>query len=199
MLKKSIISLLLFLLSFSSYAQYLPEALGSVHRVRNVPVFMYAYPVADYEEVESLTAIASGLTVGLEGEVNMNEIVIELVAKAKRKQRKGKIADFDAIIINPDNYSGTLIRFYDEPVLLSEPMRISSVPIFIYSSPEADYEEVSERWSFMTLSAYDDDIYQRMHNIVRRAKRRAQKGKTPPFDAIVIDPVSNTHSLIRYY
>lgn len=198
MLKQSFLIVLLIITATFSHAQYQPEALGTVQRVRNVPVFLYSYPVADFEEVGHLTAIASGLTVGLDGEVRINEIVNELVGKAKRKERKGKIADFDAIIINPDTYSGILIRFFDEPSQFAEAIRIQNVPVFMYAHPDGDYEEVSERWSFMTLSEYSD-IYQRMHDIVRIAKRRVRKGKIAPFDAIVVDPISNTHSLIRYY
>lgn len=196
-MKKSFVVILLCLIGFMSHAQYQPEILGTAQRVRNVPVFMYAYPLADYEEVETLTAIASGLTVGLEGEIQINEMVNELVGKAKRKQRKGKIADFDAIIIDPDSYQGILIRFTDEPSLISEPIRVMNVPVFMYAYPEGDYEEVRERWSFLTLSGYSD-IQERTRDMVRIAKRRAQKGKIPHFDAIVIDPISNTHTLISY-
>lgn len=196
-MKKSALVVFLCLLGFLSHAQYQPEILGTVQRVRNVPVFLYAYPVAEYEEVGTLTAIASGLSVGLEGEVRINEIVNELVGKAKRKLRKGKVADFDAIIIDPDSYQGILIQFTEEQSLVSDPIRVMNVPVFMYAYPEGDYEEVSERWSFLTLSGYSD-ITQRTRDIVRIAKRRAQKGKTPPFDAIVIDPISNTHTMISY-
>lgn len=170
---------------------------AKVEKVLNVPVFIYSYPVNEYTENETVYANWSAVLDALGGNASVADKVKEVVRTAKNKTSKGKIDDFDAIIINPDDYSGILISFNEEVSLEAEVTKINNTPVFLYSYPQNEFIEVGEYmaiWSVLLGS----DLSTRTKELVRKAKRKVQKGKVDDFDAIIINPDDFAGLLIKY-
>ncbi len=200
---KKLLILTLSFFSFVAGAQDVGQSTGYVDRVMNVPVFMYAYPDAEFSEVRELSATWAWILDGPDYFTTVNERVREIVRKAKRKERKGKIEPFDALVIHPDDFTGVLIRFDENVNLKSRVLRVDGIPIFMYSQPGRNYEIVrrmTATWSAISTGVDCQDpawVDDRVDEIVRRASRKRRRGKVD-FDAIIIDPDSFTGTLIKY-
>lgn len=196
--------LVILLLSFGllANAQQPDQRAGYVDRVLNVPVFMYAYPDASFSEVTEMTATWSLLLDSPECYSNVNDRVREIVRKAKRREGKGKIGQFDALVIHPDDFTGVLIRFDEETDLRSQAFSVDGIPIFMYAQPDRDYREVrrmSATWSAISTGLDGWGwVEERVDEIVRKALRKRRKGKVGDFDAIIIDPDNFSGTLIKY-
>ena len=199
---KKLLVILLSSFSLLAHAQRPDQRAGYVDRVLNVPVFMYAYPDAPFTEVTELTATWSLLLDSPECYSSVNERVTEIVRRAKRRERKGRIGQFDALVIHPDDFTGVLIRFDEGMDLRSQAFSVDGVPVFMYAQPDRDYQEVrrmSATWSAISTGLDGDTwVDDRVDEIVRKALRKRRKGKVGNFDAIIIDPDSFSGTLIRY-
>lgn len=197
-MKKISYTIFLIMLVSLLQAQTKKISQATVEKVLNIPVFMYSYPTAEYEEKEEVTAIWSAIAVGLDEEVGIGEKTKELINTAKRKLRKGKVSEFDAMIINPDDFSGMLIKFSGEKDLKAEVRRVSGVPVYIYSYPTDDYEEVGEMTALLSALLGGSSLSDRVKEMIRKAKRKEKKGKVENFDAIIISPDDFTGILIKF-
>lgn len=157
---------------------------GDVHLVENVPVYLFSTPVESYTETGTVnTTIVGALWLFDEyDELAVDEKVRLIVRAAKRKARKGKVADFDAIMINREGWIGTMISFDEQRSTESRVDRVENVPIYIFNTPNKPYREVG-----MLNNVFETTFTSRSVNaFVRRAKRKARRGKIEAFDAIVI-------------
>ena len=158
---------------------------------------MYSYPTNEYEEVENISATWSAIGSGLDEDVGISERTKELINKAKNKKKKGKVSEFDAMIINPDDFTGTLIKFIREKSLIAEVKRVSGVPVYIYSYPNDEYEEVKEVTATFSSIRGGNFLSERVKEMVNKAKRKEKKGKIDHFDGIIISPDDFTGILIN--
>ena len=147
---------------------------ANVEKILNVPVYMYSYPTSDFEEIKTFGAFFSELSSSLGGETSVNDIVKEIINKAKNQQKKGKVDEFDAIIINPDDYSGILIELSDNTNLRSEVIKVLNVPVFMYSYPVDEFEEVDEYEATLSFLVGESSLSERTKEIVKKAKRRQE-------------------------
>lgn len=195
---KPVFFLMGLIFSLQTFSQNDLSKTATVEKVLNVPVFIYAYPSVDFEEVETMSATMSAIADALGEESSVSSKIKEIVNKAKRKAKRGDVGPFDAIIINPDDYSGILIKFTDEISLHSEVKKISNVPVFLFSYPEQSFEEVDQYSATFSALLGGSSLSRRTKEIVTKAKKREKKGKVEPFDAIIISPDDFTGILIKY-
>jgi hypothetical protein len=179
-------------------AQEVTETSAVVEKVLNVPVFMYSYPTTEFTEIETHTATWSAIASGLGEDMSVDDKVKEIINKAKNKQKKGDVKDFDAIIINPDDYPGILIKFTNQVDLKSQVKKVSNVPIFMFSYPEKPFDEVGTLEATFSALLGESKLSERTKEIVNKAKKRLEKGKVKPFDAIIISPDDFTGILIKF-
>lgn len=191
-------TVVLFLLPGFAIGQHHLKTAGTVDRVLNVPVYLFSYPVDEYIEVGSLPAVGSMLSVGTGEGVNIQEMTRELVFVAKRKMEKGKVEEFDAIIINPENYSGILIRFTERSSRVSEVARVRNVPVFMYAYPELDFEEVDQIVGFGPEMAVGSNLSTSLNFVIGRGKRRVEKGKISEFDGLIYNPNDGSYIFIKF-
>ena len=192
------ISLLMPLFLNYGYAQSRKEATATVEKVMNVPVFIYSDPTSEFEEVGNVTATWSLIASALDEKPSVADKVKELVRTAKNKKRKGKVPDFDALLVNPDDYSGTLIKFTDEKSLNADVKRVLGVPVYLFSYPNDDYEEVGEITATISLLMGNNKLSSQISELVAKAKRKEKKKKVGKFDAIIISPDDFTGILIKF-
>ncbi len=190
-MKKSLFLLVFTLLSYFTNAQYL----GTAQKVYNVPVFIYSYPTANYEEVGELGATFSAIAKGTGTSVKVSTVVKELVDKAKTKRKKGKVGDFDAIIVSPDDMTGILIKFDSTKNLTAQVERVLNVPVYVYCEPQKEYEEVGDVSLIIAISS---DVAGQVKELIQKAKRLKAKGKVGDFDAMILDVDDMTGVLIKF-
>ena len=157
---------------------------GDVHLVENVPVYLFSTPVESYTETGTVNTTLTGAIWLMDEyeELAVDEKVRLIVRAAKRKARKGKVAEFDAIMINREGWIGTMIRFDDLKSTESKVDLVENVPIYLYNTPVKPYREVG-----VLNNVFETTFRSRsVNSFVRRAKRKAKRGKIEDFDAIVI-------------
>lgn len=78
-----------------------------IEKVHNIPVFIYSKPVNKYDVVVQLPANFSKRA----GRGFLHQKIKSMLKLTLEKQEKGEVGQFDAVIINPDDLSETLIKF----------------------------------------------------------------------------------------
>jgi hypothetical protein len=199
-MKKFNFSLILLFLVFtiSGYAQSRKESQATVEKIMNVPIFVYSYPTSEFEEKEDVTATWSLIASALDENASVADKAKELIQTAKNKKKKGKVSEFDALLINPDDYSGTLIKFAGEKSLNADVKRVLGVPVYLFSYPNDEYEEVGEITATMSLLLGSDKLSDQTSELVAKAKKKEKKKKVGKFDAIIISPDDFTGILIKF-
>lgn len=115
-MKKKIISMLLigslsaFAISmFPANSPSQDKSHAQVNRILGKYVFVLSQPVLDYDVVDDLsTQLGSALL----GKKSIDDQITEMIKRGMKRQEKGKIGDFDAIITK-DGKEATLIKFRD--------------------------------------------------------------------------------------
>ena len=197
---KKIVLVVLILVSTLNivHAQSRKSVPAEVEKVYGIPVYIYSYPTVEYEEVGDVTAVWSIVSAVMDEEASVKDKVKELVQAAKSKKKSGDISDFDAIIINPDDYSGIIIKYKDEESADAEVRKILNVPVYLMSYPNEEYKEVAEISATMSLLLGSDKLSEQVAEVVSKAKRKEKKGKVDKFDAIIISPDDFTAILISF-
>ena len=152
--------------------------------MENVPVYLFSTPVESYTETGTVNTTLTGAIWLMDEyeELAVDEKVRLIVRAAKRKARKGKVAEFDAIMINREGWIGTMIRFDDLKSTESKVDLVENVPIYLCNTPVKPYREVG-----VLNNVFETTFRSRsVNSFVRRAKRKAKRGKIEDFDAIVI-------------
>lgn len=179
--------------SLQAQSQKIPEA--TVEKVLNVPIFLYSYPDSNYQEVGTVDALGSAIVDVLgEESTSVRDKIFELVQTAKRKHKKGKLPDFDALIVNPDNYSAIVIKFTGKKSLLAQVHKVLNVPVYLYSYPNTDYEEQDQVQTIFADTKFSNNVLA----LIEKAKRREKRGKISKFDAIIISPDDVIGILIKF-
>jgi len=80
---------------------------ATITKCKEVPVYFFSKPVNNYETVTTLPADYSNRAArGL-----LFDKIRSMIKRTLEKEKTGEIQHFDAVIINPDDLSETLIRF----------------------------------------------------------------------------------------
>ena len=170
---------------------------ATVEKVFNVPVFMYSYPNTEFEEVDNVNATMSAIANAFDEESSVSDKIKELVSKAKNKKNKGKVEDFDALIVNPEDYQAILVKFKEEESRTAVVKKMLGVPVYMYSYPNEEYEEVKTIEAIMNLlggGTLEDSIKE----LINKAKKKEKKGKIKHFDAIIVSPDDLSGILIKF-
>jgi len=190
--------LLFTFFTISSYAQSRKSSQATVEKVMNVPIFVYSYPTSEFEEIADITATWSLIASALDENASVSDKAKELIQTAKNKKKKGKVSEFDALLINPDDYSGTLIKFTGDKSLNADVKRVLGVPVYLFSYPNEEYEEVGEITATMSLLLGSDKLSDQTSELIAKAKKKEKKGKVGKFDAIIISPDDFTGILVKF-
>ena len=197
-MKTILFSVFLLFTVFSLNAQSRQTAKATVNKMASVPVFVYAKPADGYSSKGTITATWTFIASGVGGDIGVNAMARELIGKAKRKVKKGKLPAFDAIIINPVDFQGTLVTLKKKDSRDANVTRVSGVPIYLYSAPQKPYKKlkkVSANWQAISS---DMSLDEGVSKIVAMAKKKEKKGKVPAFDAIIVNPDNYTGTLIKF-
>ena len=175
-------SIILLLVAGAAFGNELKR--GDVQMVENIPIYLYSTPVESYYETGTINTTFPGVLILADEteELAVDEKVRMIVRTAKRRLRRGRVADFDAIMINRNGWVGTMIKFDEGRSTESRVDMVDNVPIYIFNTPTKPFVEVGRLNNvFETTFRFNS-----VASFVRRAKRKARRGKIEDFDAIVI-------------
>ena len=85
------------------------KSLAKAQRIQGKYVFVLCEPVLEYEFVEDVNTSASQMLVGQQ---DIRDQIKDMVNRAIKKEQKGKIGKFDAIMTDNGDV-GTLIKFVE--------------------------------------------------------------------------------------
>ena len=99
----------------SSVATFAQSVKSNVRKVEGVPIYVLSEPDAEYTIVGKVTdQDAVSVLNAISGTPTIRSIIDQakiILSNAQRKQKKGKIDEFDAIIIDDDGHVGSCIKF----------------------------------------------------------------------------------------
>ena len=191
------LTLVLVFLANKSNAQR-KSSQATVEKIMNVPIFIYSYPTSEFEEKEEVSAVWSAIATAINEDASVSDKAKELIQTAKNKKKKGEVSEFDALLINPDNYSGTLIKFTANKSLNADVKRVLGVPVYLFSYPNEAFEEVGSITATMSYLLGSAKLSDQTSELVAKAKKKEKKGKVDKFDAIIISPDDFTGILIKF-
>ena len=114
-MKNLLIITAILLISSLANSQTTKKDTAIVSKARGVPVFVMCEPTAEYQVIAEVTDTdVSSFLNAVNGEGTYRTIKQScevIIDNARRKQTKGKIEKFDAIIISDDGHTGTCIKF----------------------------------------------------------------------------------------
>ena len=88
---------------------------ATVRKIEGVPIFILNEPDAAYTVIGKVSdQDAVSIMNAVSGTATIRSIIEQaqiIIRNAQRKQKKGKIDEFDAIIIDDDGHTGTCIKF----------------------------------------------------------------------------------------
>jgi len=107
--------LLVIAVMSSAFYSYSQNGYAKPKKVNGVTVYVMSEPVDNYEVVGQINTLGAQLLTAAFSEssadaMSIADLTNNLTRKALRKQKKGKVQPFDAIITDNGN-EGTLIKF----------------------------------------------------------------------------------------
>ncbi len=112
-MKKTTFLFVMFL--FFSFATIAQTTKATVRKIEGIPIFILNEPDASYTVIGKVSdQDAVSIMNAVSGTATIRSIIEQaqiIIRNAQRKQKKGKIDDFDAIIIDDDGHIGTCIKF----------------------------------------------------------------------------------------
>ena len=198
-MKTILITLFLILVLSSFTTQDNIQRKATVDAISDIPVFMYAEPLAKYKVVGKAVTMGNILKMMIDEEKTIREKAQDIVAKTFERKKNGKIGDFDAIIFDFEKEKILAIKFEEE---LSTKAKISSyegVVIYFFSSPDDEYDIVAKLPADYSMRAerngtLDDKIL----SMVRRSIKKNESGEVGDFDAIIFSPDDLSQTLIKF-
>jgi hypothetical protein len=97
---------------------------------------------------------------------------------------------------------GLSLQAQDKNTSAATVEEISGIPMFLYASPVEKYEVVGKAGSFGDLIKLTAEVTATVNDkakkLVSMSKARLEKGKTPPFDAIIVDVDHDKTQTIKF-
>ena len=159
-----------------------------VEEISGVPFFMYAVPLDTYEVVGKALSFKEMLKLSTHQKSTVRQKVQKLVGTVLKKREEGKLAAFDAIIVDIDRDKTQVIKFAGKVSHRAKVARVKEVPLYFFSKPIAPYDTVAHlppdfsRWAKRNL------LFDKINSMVGRIKKKEEKGDIGAFDALIYNP-----------
>jgi len=201
-MKKSLITTVILTVLIVVYA-FTPSGRQSspatVSVVSDVPLFIFSEPVADYEIVGKALSVGNILKLSIDEESTIEQKAEDVVALAISRKEKGKVPEFDAIILDLENEKAHAIKFKGEVSLKATIKECKGVPVYLFSTPDDEYEVVAELPADISVRAQRNGmLYDKIKSMVTRTLKKEEAGEVKHFDAIIIDPKDLSETLIKF-
>lgn len=174
-------------------------SMAVVDKIDGVPVFVLAKPVAEYEEVGKAVSAGQMVKLGVNKVVGVYDKFKSVVEAAKRRKKKGKLSNFDALMIDLDNEKAIAVKFKNPgDNTKAEVTKYEGVPVYFFSKPVKKYEVVAELEADYSLYAARNLLIDKINSMLNRTIKKEKNGKVKKFDAVIINPEDLSEELIIF-
>ena len=201
-MKKSVFITIAFVVLIVVYA-FTPSGRKSspatVSVVSDVPFFIFSEPVADYEIVGKALSVSNIIKLAVDEESTIEQKAEDVVALAVSRKEKGKIPEFDALILDLENEKAHAIKFKGEISLKAKIKECKGVPVYLFATPDDEYDTIAELPADFSLRAQKSGmLYDKIKSMINRTLKKEEAGETEQFDAVIIDPKDLSETLIKF-
>ncbi len=188
------------LLIFSSLlsAQEKMASLAIVEKVETIPVFILSEPVADYEVVGKAISTGFAVKIALNETSGISSKTKEIIQQTIRRKEKGKIGDFDAIIIDLYKEKSMAIKFMDKVSLEAKVKEVEGVPVYLYAKPIGKYKEIAVLDADFSMRAKRGLLLDKLESMMHRTVKKEENGEVGKFDAVIVNPEDLSEKLIVF-
>ena len=191
-------TLLIMMFVTSLQAQDRKTSPATVEKVSNVPVFIFSVPVADYEIVGKAVTAGHIIKISIDETSTVRSKTEKLVNKAVERSENGKVPAFDAIIIDLDKEKTLAIKFKDGVSQKAKVLTYETVPVFLFSLPDNDYDVIDTLPADYSLRAQRGLLLDKIESMINRTLKKEENGEVDNFDAVIINPEDLSETLIRF-
>jgi hypothetical protein len=201
-MKKSLFTTIVFIVLIVVYA-FTPSGRQSspatVSIVSDVPLFIFSEPVADYEIVGKALSVGNMIKLAVDEESTVEQKAEDVVAFAMTRKEKGKVPEFDALILDLENEKAHTIKFKGEVSLKATIKECEEVPVFLFATPDDEYEVVAELPAdYSSRAQRNGMLYDKIKSMINRTLKKEEAGEVKQFDAVIIDPKDLSETLIKF-
>ena len=179
-------------------AQERKASSATVKKVEGVPVFLFSLPTEGYEVVGKAATGAYIVKVTIDKTTSLNDKATKLVATALSRKEKGKIPNLEGIVIDLDKEKILAVKFNDGVSLSADVLRMNEVPVYIFSTPDDEYDVVAKFPADYSVYASRGLLYDKIKSMVNRVVKKEEAGEVGNFDAIIIDADDMSETLIKF-
>jgi len=197
-MKKTLFILLMAGFVLTIKAQEKKSIPAIVKRVSDIPVFIFSLPTAEYEIVGKAVTSGHIIKVAVDEGATVSDKTQQIVKKALSRKEKGKIPEFDAIIIDLNKENIKAIKFKNSVSLSATVLLVEDVPVYFFSAPDGKYNVVEELAADFSLRAQRGLLLDKVESMMRRTVDKEAKGEVKKFDAVIINPDDLSEQLIVF-
>jgi len=190
--------LLIMMFVTSLQAQDRKTSPATVEKVSNVPVFIFSVPVDEYEIVGKAVTAGHIIKISIDETSTVRSKTEKLVNKAVERSENGKVPAFDAIIIDLDKEKTLAIKFKDGVSQKAKVLTYETVPVFLFSLPDNDYDVIDTLPADYSLRAQRGLLLDKIESMINRTLKKEENGEVDNFDAVIINPEDLSETLIRF-
>jgi len=196
---KRVIYVLFFIVTIIGVkAQERKVSLATVEKVTGVPIFLFSLPTEGYEVVGKAATGAHIVKISIDKTTSLNDKTKALVATALSRKEKGKIPELDGIIIDLDKEKIFAVKFNNGVSLSADVLRMNEVPVYIFSTPNDEYDVVAKMEADYSAYASRGLLYDKIKSMVNRVVKKEEAGEVGSFDAIIINADDLSETLIKF-
>ncbi len=173
---------------------------ATVEKINGIPVFVFSVPQNDFEVVGKAVTTGHILQIAVNEQATVRDKTVKLVQKALDRQKKGKIPEFDAVLIELYKDRVKAIKFKGKPNILdAKVLDYEGIPVYFFSKPKDKYKEVATLDADYSLYAKRGLLLDKIESMLNRTLDKEKEGKIPHFDAVIISPDDLKETLIVFY
>ncbi len=172
---------------------------ATVSVVSDVPFFIFSVPVADYEIVGKALSVSNIIKLAVDEESTIEQKADNVVAFAVSRKGKGKIPEFDALMLDVENEKAYAIKFKGGVSLKAKIKECKGVPVYLFATPDDEYDIIAELPADFSLRAQKSGmLYDKVKSMINRTLKKEEAGEVKQFDAVIIDPKDLSETLIKF-
>ena len=171
---------------------------ATVELVDGVPFYVYSLPTAEYEIVGKALTMGGIIKVMVNEQASIREKASEFVKNAKARVEKGKIPEFDAMIVDLEKEKTHAIKYKAEASREAKVKFYEGIPVYFFSKPNAEYEVVTELEADYSLRAKGGMLLDKIESMLNRTLKKEKDGEVGHFDAVIINPDDLSEQLIKF-
>jgi hypothetical protein len=175
-------------LAFTVNAQDKKYQTAIVEKVSGVPVYLFSEPLSQFTIVGKAEQNMEILLMDVYEFTTVSKKAEEMVKAARLRQKKGKLDDFDAILVDNEASKSFAIAFPSDKIPKAKAQKINGISVFFFSKPDNSYDVIARLSSKSEEYEENGLLTDKVSSMIKRTLRQVKAGKTAPFDGMIFNP-----------